>query len=231
MNEWMDERTNALQNNNLFFCLCLLSPTDKNTQISRVSSEEISAVSQTVLMFATIPKSVDRSQTFLIKFSPSDRSCPPHSFSSSKLLLYANNHLSVSICFSPQRNISDKDSSIISNSNIKYLPSCPWQTKLGRASPTSIQRTTDYTNTISEPLYWKLITKSKPFQRISHNAVQLDQNHSNSSHICLSEQLCFVFTQFFFPRRVLTRQRIALSFKSNSREQRGSFSENHNISI
>jgi len=68
----------------------------------------------------------------------------------------------------------------------------------------SIQRVTDYTITISERLFHKLSkslnlsreffamssTRQKPFKFLTYQSL---------------EQLCFGFTQFFFPRCVLTR--------------------------
>ncbi len=153
MNEWTNERMHCkiIICSFVYVSLHLLTKTLKSHESPQKKSQQCLKLCSCLPQYQSLPTEIRDLKHFSSNSSksPNDRSCPPHSFSSSKLLQYANNHLSVSICFSPQR----KDSSIISNSNIKYLPSCPWQKKLGRASPTSIQRTTDYTNTISEPLY------------------------------------------------------------------------------
>ncbi len=79
MNEWTNERMHS----KIIICSFVyvsFSPTDKTLKSHRISSEEISAVSQTVLMFATIPKSADRNQrsqhfSSNSSKSPNDRSC------------------------------------------------------------------------------------------------------------------------------------------------------------
>lgn len=143
-----------------------------------------------------------------ISHQTSHLSCSPHSFYNSKLLLYVSNYLiCVNFCFSKGILKETSQTKIPVRYLIPILNIYHHALGKGNLAERVVYPYKEWriTQILSLSNYTINSDNHKTFPENFLQWDQLDKNHSNSSHICLWEQLCFVFTQFFFPRCVLTR--------------------------